>query len=271
MAPHVLLRSRYASSSVLSPGRTHALGAQEVLPALLQVVRCGTGPAGAAHKAARRTAAMPRPFPLLPMPRSRLREGTEAVVLAGQQRCTRRLLKVLWRSAFPAQAAAGAGPFEAFPGRRVEVQQVEEEEEEQHAGAFPGQILVRRVVQYSLHAECAIAASALRRDASAEARRFLCSPSSPGYLRLALANKRPGSSRRVRVLAHRLVCWVFNGPPPGGQWDRYVAGHLCGRRTCLCPFHLTWMTRQEDAQCREWHKRDRAQEEPAIMYPGRRP
>ena len=74
-----------------------------------------------------------------------------------------------------------------------------------------------------------------------------------GYLRVALTGRRSGSSRPVMANPHRLICWLMHGPPPSRLWDEYVAGHLCGESTCLCPAHILWLTRADDLACRAWH------------------
>lgn len=55
-----------------------------------------------------------------------------------------------------------------------------------------------------------------------------------------------------RVLAHRLVCELVNGPAPT---DEHQAAHSCGNgyRGCYSPMHLQWKTRTENAQDRVGH------------------
>lgn len=74
------------------------------------------------------------------------------------------------------------------------------------------------------------------------------------YLRIALAGRRAGQRSPTMEYAHRVVCWIFYGPPPGGDWGRYQVGHLCGNARCLCPSHLAWITAEEDRVCAAWHR-----------------
>ena len=67
--------------------------------------------------------------------------------------------------------------------------------------------------------------------------------SSKGYLRL-MANAVPTCFPNTHeVYLHRLLCFLYNGPPPDGKpW----VGHLCGHKLCLCPWHLAWMDNSEN-------------------------
>ena len=38
---------------------------------------------------------------------------------------------------------------------------------------------------------------------------------------------------------HRLICWLFHGPPPSMLM---VASHLCHNRLCVNPLHIMWAT-----------------------------
>ena len=47
-----------------------------------------------------------------------------------------------------------------------------------------------------------------------------------------------------------------------------VVSHLCGRAGCLCPWHLRWLTRVEDAKLRTLHKRATQEMLRALAAPG---
>ena len=52
-------------------------------------------------------------------------------------------------------------------------------------------------------------------------------------------------SRRGRtVQCHRLVCSVYHGPPP----PDHVCSQTCGRKDCVNPAHLRWITRRRVAK-----------------------
>lgn len=46
--------------------------------------------------------------------------------------------------------------------------------------------------------------------------------------------------------AHRIVCWIKNGPPPSHDYD---AGHSCGKghEGCINPNHLSWRSKLENS------------------------
>lgn len=119
----------------------------------------------------------------------------------------------------------------------------------------------------------------IKRERS-EVRRYHCMPvrkrlggvgsrQGPGYIRLDLTGKRKGG-KRCQEWAHRLLCWVFQGPPPRNAFTEYEAAHLCGNPDCLCPAHLRWMTPVGNASCRRWHAMKPAHERRQGMhlYPG---
>jgi hypothetical protein len=55
-----------------------------------------------------------------------------------------------------------------------------------------------------------------------------------GYLQVTLA---PG----VKEYAHRLICLMFNGPPPAEiPHHQAVVSHKCHNKACLNPIHLVW-------------------------------
>lgn len=55
--------------------------------------------------------------------------------------------------------------------------------------------------------------------------------------------------KKVR-LAHREVCRLTHGDPPG---PRYEAAHSCGNRRCVNRKHLSWKTRQDNQLDRADH------------------
>lgn len=86
------------------------------------------------------------------------------------------------------------------------------------------------------------------------------------YLRVNLVGMRSGHRRPIPEWAHRVVCWMFHGPPPSdpglmsqpelGRWhsQNWVVGHLCGCAGCLCPSHLAWLRPQDNVACEAWHR-----------------
>jgi hypothetical protein len=55
------------------------------------------------------------------------------------------------------------------------------------------------------------------------------------YLRLHV------NSKKRQEYAHRVLCWAWHGPPPGG-WDgeNYLVSHKCHNKSCLNGLHLSW-------------------------------
>lgn len=75
-----------------------------------------------------------------------------------------------------------------------------------------------------------------------------------GYITVYMGVRRRGEPGRrkwepVRELAHRMVCWAFNGPPVPGQ----ECAHLCGYANCLAPLHLKWVSSEQNKRMRDWH------------------
>lgn len=63
-----------------------------------------------------------------------------------------------------------------------------------------------------------------------------------GYAGLNVAGK--------KTRAHRFVCELANGPPPGSDSE---AAHNCGNAWCVNPDHLRWDTAKGNAEDRERH------------------
>lgn len=59
----------------------------------------------------------------------------------------------------------------------------------------------------------------------------------PRYLRVQLA-------AGVHEYAHRLLCWLRLGPPPihTATGQPMEATHLCNNKSCLNPYHITWVS-----------------------------
>lgn len=100
------------------------------------------------------------------------------------------------------------------------------------------------------------------------------------YLRLSMTGRRSGLRSPTKEYAHRVVCWIFHGPPPSdpqllkhpnrGRWhgSNWVVGHLCGDETCVCPPHLAWLRPVDNKACQLWHARHRKGH--WHLWPGRR-
>jgi hypothetical protein len=56
--------------------------------------------------------------------------------------------------------------------------------------------------------------------------------------------------RGAQVYAHRAMCELVNGKAPP---DKPQVRHLCGRRECVNPRHLTWGSRSENMLDRRHH------------------
>jgi hypothetical protein len=52
----------------------------------------------------------------------------------------------------------------------------------------------------------------------------------------------PGSKQ---VDLHRLLCYMYNGPPPQGG-HRYKASHRCEHKLCIAGWHMLWETWSQD-------------------------
>lgn len=52
---------------------------------------------------------------------------------------------------------------------------------------------------------------------------------------------------------HDLICYMFNGPSPDPE---LVAGHMCGNKLCICPWHLYWITQSDNVKM-GWDKKKR--------------
>lgn len=52
---------------------------------------------------------------------------------------------------------------------------------------------------------------------------------------------------------HDLLCYMFNGPSPDPD---LVAGHMCGNKLCICPWHLYWITQSDNVKM-GWDKKKR--------------
>lgn len=50
----------------------------------------------------------------------------------------------------------------------------------------------------------------------------------------------PGSKE---VLLHRLLCYMYHGPPPAAN---LVASHRCSHKLCIAAWHMLWETRSQD-------------------------
>lgn len=46
---------------------------------------------------------------------------------------------------------------------------------------------------------------------------------------------------------HQLLCYAFYGPPPD-DGAKYVVGHLCHHKLCMCPWHLAYMQQRTNVQ-----------------------
>lgn len=85
-------------------------------------------------------------------------------------------------------------------------------------------------------------------------------------LRARLGPRANSSSPFYGDYVARIICWVLQGPPPW-PWEKGpVAAHLCGTPACVCPDHIRWLTRKQDAACRAWHEQHGRGEQ--FLWPG---
>lgn len=47
-----------------------------------------------------------------------------------------------------------------------------------------------------------------------------------------------------QVDLHRLLCYMYNGPPPSSP--RHKASHRCEHKLCICGWHMLWETWSQD-------------------------
>jgi len=66
-----------------------------------------------------------------------------------------------------------------------------------------------------------------------------------------LLTKLGGEGRNGQLVAvHRVMCWLWRGPPPAGH---PLCVHLCGVPNCLNPLHLHWANPRLNAAMHQWH------------------
>ena len=73
---------------------------------------------------------------------------------------------------------------------------------------------------------------------------------SRGYFQVRENGPLPNTSA---FYLHRLLCWMYRGPPQEASLE---TGHACGHKCCICPWHMGWVTRQENKQ-ESWDRRRR--------------
>ncbi len=78
-----------------------------------------------------------------------------------------------------------------------------------------------------------------------------------GYLYVALGGG------KLRESGHRILCWVFHGPPP---LDSHVVHHVCEHTSCLNPVHLMW--KENSLHSRE-HALERHRLQNSMAHEGR--
>lgn len=223
---------RLGHRSPLSPRRDLPLKAREVLPSLLKVQRYKRG-GNAVHWGD--LALLTAPFPLGV-------DGKEAgeELLRSQQRVVRRLLKGLAEAVLPRRhprVPRTALPFRVFPAVRVE-----------NGGMVEQWVTTRggRTVQAFVPETTAMCLPGRAGSSLVHRLKY-------GRVAVRLGPRSEGKKSFIGDYAARIICWALKGPPKM-PWKKAVVGHLCGCPSCVCPAHLRWMTRSQDAACRQWHK-----------------
>lgn len=114
--------------------------------------------------------------------------------------------------------------------------------------------------QAYLHTKCVVppAGSEFIREASLQGRYKLQPHPGSGqqgqsraYIKV-LRLKFDGKNDREFYL-HSILCYMYNGPPADPE---LVAGHLCGNKMCILPWHLYWITQSDNVKM-GWNKKKR--------------
>jgi hypothetical protein len=225
---------RLMRGSPLSSRRVLPLKAREVLPSLRKVQRYKRG-GNAVHWGD--LALLTAPFPLGG-------EGKESGedLLRSQRRVVRHLLKGLGEAILPKKlpfVPRSARPFREVPAVPAE----------------GGRVVLQRVTTRGGATVLAPVPEVTAMCLPGRAGSSLVHKLRYGRVAVRLGPRNEGKRSFIGDNAARIICWALQGPPPQEiSWSKAVVGHLCGCPSCVCPAHLRWMTRSQDAACRQWHK-----------------
>lgn len=56
---------------------------------------------------------------------------------------------------------------------------------------------------------------------------------------------------------HRLLCYIYHGPPPPELGENAQVSHKCHHKLCICPWHMEWATQADNVLASWKHKKQK--------------